>query len=663
MVKLKSAYDSYIVTKEAIMVNKTFKKLFEPLQIGNMQLKNRIALPPMGTAYAEEGGYVGQRTIDYYEARASGGAGLIIVEGTAPGVRCRGPHQLALGDDRYIPGWQELTKAIHKHGAKVAVQLHHAGMELRDGKYIQVSPSPVIVLSRMVGISGTPPHELTIDEIKEIVQWFADATKRAIEAGVDGAEIHGAHQYIVASFLSSATNKRQDTYGGSVENKARLLIEIIQAMRKAAGPDYPIWPRLNAEEYGFENGITLEETKQVVPMAVKAGANAIHVSAYAAGSYVTKAPLPDTTGLLVPLAEAVKNVTSVPVITVGRLDHEFGERVLEEGKADIIAIGRRLLADPELPNKAAEGRLNDIRPCIGCMECIERLGSQGQGVICTINAAAGKEREYRIQPATKAKRVVIVGAGPAGMEAARVAALRGHRVTLFEKEAKLGGQLNLAALPPNKQDIIPWINYLVNQLKKARVETRLNTEATQKLIIESKPDAVLLALGGIPILPTIPGVNRQNVVTALDVLSGRVNVGKNVVIIGGGLVGCETGYYLSKKGKKVVIIEVLKRMATEMGLMVRRRLMDGLRAEQVIMLTSAKCEEILECSVTVTTGEGKKETFPADTVILAVGYKANDDLLKALQGKVPAVYCIGDASQPQGIMEAIQDGYRTALSL
>jgi 2,4-dienoyl-CoA reductase-like NADH-dependent reductase (Old Yellow Enzyme family)/thioredoxin reductase len=645
------------------MTKRIFKKIFEPISIGKMQLKNRIALPPMGTGYAEEGGYVGQRTIDYYEARARGGAGLIITEGTAPSLQCRGGRQLTLGDDRYLPGWQELVKAIHRHGAKIAVQLHHAGMEIRDGNYVQVAPSAVIVPSRMIGISGQPPHELTTDEIGEIVRWFAEATKRAREAGIDAIEIHGAHQYIVASFLSSATNMRRDRYGGTVENKARFLIEIIQTMRAAVGPDYPIWPRINAQEYGFDNGITIEETKQVVPMAVKAGAQAIHVSAYAAGSYVTKAPLSDTPGQLVPLAEAVRKVTSVPVIAVGRLDHEFGEKVLEEGKADIIAMGRRLIADPELPNKVAKGRLDDIISCIGCMECIERIRTRGQGMSCTINAATGRERECQIQPATKRKSVVVVGGGPAGMEAARVAALSGHRVALLEKEPRLGGQLNLAALPPNKSDIVPWLNYLVGQLKKAGVKIRLNTEVTPELISNSQPDAVIIATGGIPLIPDIPGIGGRNVATAQDVLSAKTEAGEKVVIIGGGQVGCETGLYLAEKGKKVIIVEILKRMVSDMGPMVRRRLMDGLRQRQVIMLTNAKCEAITENGVTVTSAEGPKDTYPADTVVLAVGSAKNDSLLNELKGKVAEVYCIGDASQPQGIMEAVRDGYRVALSL
>ncbi len=653
------------------MVTARFKKVFEPTNIGQMRLKNRIVMPPMGTNYAEAGGAVSQRMLDYYEARARGGVGLIIVEGSAPSLRCnmslRGSpsYQASLGDDKFIPGWRKLTDAAHKYNAKIAIQIMHGTLENWDGKVVQVSPSPVIVPARVMGILGGPPHELTVEEIAERVKWFASAARRAREAGFDGVEVHGAHQYIVAAFLSSATNQRTDKYGGSVKNRTRFLVEILQAIKREVGPDFPVWVRFNAQEWGVENGITIEETKQMVPLVVEAGAQALHVSAYAAGSYITTAPIPDTPGFLVPLAEEVKKLTKVPVIAVGRLDLELGEKILEESKADLIAIGRRLFADPDLPNKVAEGRLGEVTSCIGCMECIERLAfdERGEGVTCVVNPALGRERAYQIKSVRKAKKVTVVGSGPAGMQTAIVAAQRGHNVTLFEKDEKLGGQLNIAALPPFKDDIFPWIKYLVNQVEKAGVEVKRNTDATAEIITKGHPDAVVIATGGTPVMPQILGIDKSNVVTAQDVLSGKAKAGQNVVIIGGGMVGCETGHYLAGQGKKVTIIEVLSRMASDMFFMTRRRLMDGLRSKKVTLLASATCEEIKEGSVLVNTAEGKKETIPADTVIIAVGYEANDRLYKALEGKVSEIYCIGNSSKPRRILEAVNEGYLTGLAL
>ncbi|MFC1904909.1 FAD-dependent oxidoreductase [Chloroflexota bacterium] len=636
-----------------------FKKLFEPGKIGQMQIKNRIVMAPMGTNYSSGKGYISQQIIDYYEERARGGVGLLIIEAVAVDFRCRRRfNELTLANDRYIPGLRRLAKVIHKHDARIAAQLIHRGQQARSVVTGQppVSPSPISLMG------GEIPRELAIDEIPEIVERFAATARRAKEAGCDGVEIHAAHGYLISQFLSSAANKRTDSYGGTLENRARFFIEITRAIREAVGPDYPVWCRLTAEEYGAEGGITLEETKQVARMAEEAGVEAINVTVYGYGEYA-QTTTPDKPGALLPMAAEIKKAVNIPVIAVGWLDPELGERVLEEGQADFICMGRRLLADPEIVIKASSCRLEDIRPCIGCLECMQSLTRNYEPLHCTVNASLGREKECGLKPAPKRKRVIVVGGGPAGLEAARVAALRGHQVVLLQKNNNLGGLLNLAALPPHKEPVSELINYLAKQVTKAGVEVRLGTEATAELIINHKPDVAIVATGATPSMPRIRGIDRPNVFTAVDILAGKAQAGKNVVIIGGGQVGCETGHLLASQGHMVTIVEMLRSMATDMVATIRRRLLNGLRENGVRLLNSIECDEITKSGLTITTKEGKPETILADTIVIAVGFEPRNELFQALRGMVPEFYNIGDSSQPAKILEAINSGARIGRAI
>jgi NADPH-dependent 2,4-dienoyl-CoA reductase/sulfur reductase-like enzyme len=503
-------------------------------------------------------------------------------------------------------------------------------------------------------------HELTIAEISEIVHLFATSAKRAVTAGCDGVEIHGAHGYLLCEFLSSAVNKRTDRYGGGVENKARFLLETIRAVRAAVGPDYPVWCRLTAQEYWVKDGITLEETRKVARMAQEAGADAIHVSGTTAQDTTNT---PETPGTLLPLATAVKKEVGVPVIAVGWLNPEIGERALEEGNADFIAFGRRLFADPEIADKASSGRTEDIRPCIGCLECMESMAHNYEPVRCAVNPALGKEARYRLKPARRKKRMIVLGGGPSGLEAARIAALRGHQVTLLEKEDKLGGQLNPAALPPYKEPISQFTTYLTRQAGKAEVEIRLNTEATVELIVENRPDVIVVATGAAPATLPIRGIDRPNVCTAVDILNGKSRAGKNVVMLGGGMVGCETGHFLAIRGHNVTIVEMMESMASDMVTTVRQRLLNRLAERNVRLLTNVVCEEIREDGLAISTPEKKRETIRAETIGIAVGFAANHKLLDSLRGMAPEIYCIGDAVQPARISDAIESGWRIGYAV
>lgn len=642
----------------------TFSHLFEPISIGSMTIKNRIVMAAMGTGFATADGLITRQGKAYYEARAKGGAGLVIVENVAVDFY-RGAHasnRPAIDSDFALPGLAELARAMKRHGAKAAIQLNHGGRQTQSktSGFQPVAPSPVAVPGGTSRAPGETPRELTIDEIHEITSLFVQAAVRARRAGFDGIELHAAHGYLLAQFLSPYSNRRQDQYGGSLEKRCRLLIEILRAIRESVGRDYPVWCRVTGREYGVEGGLTLDDARAIAGM-VNDLVDAIHVSTFGYGD-MTLVTFPDIPGQLLPLAAAIKKVVTVPVIAVGRLTPEVGEAAIKDGKADMIAIGRGFLCDPDIPRKLSAGKPEDIRPCIACFHCQDMVAGKGI-VACAVNGMVGKESEYVIKPAKEGRKIAVIGGGTAGMETARVLSLRGHEVVLFEKGDRLGGQLNLAILPPHKKERIePLIAYLVTQLNKVNVEVRLNVEANIEVIAKLQPAFVVLAAGAIPLIPQLPGIESDNVVTYADVLTGKVEAGHKVVIIGGGSIGCEIAEFLFERGKEVTVVEMLSQLAVDMGSRDRSRLLHRVTALPVNFITNARCIGVQKTGV-ITTCDNSEQAIPADTVVLAVGTRPNNGLYPLLKARGIETHLAGDCWHAGRIAGAIADGLRLGCAL
>ena len=637
------------------------KNLFSPISIGKVEIPNRLVVPAMVTVYCNEEGTATEKFTAYHEAKARGGWGLIITEDYAVDPKGRGfPNLPGLWNDGQIESHSRFTKRIHDIGAKIFAQIYHAGRQ--TGKAVigcqPVAPSP-IPCPNLQEI----PHELAEDEIREIVGEFGDCARRAREAGFDGIEIHGAHGYLIAQFMSLYSNKRVDAYGGDLMNRLRFPLEIISDIRLKAGDDFPIIFRISGDEM-VPGGRDMEDTTAISAILEGAGVDALHISAGVYGTYAITPPAAISHGWITGFAEEVKKVVDIPVITVGRItDPILAEAIIAGKKADLVAMGRASLADPELPNKAAAGKFSDINPCIGCMQgCIDMI-SQYQPAACLVNPTLGKEQEMKIEPADVKKKVFVAGGGPGGMEAAMVAARRGHEVHLFEKTGRLGGQYYTASIPPFKGEIAGFIAWQKKQLEDHRVSIHLNTELTETIVTEQKPDAVIVATGSIPVFPDFPGIKKENVVLALDVLEGKTPVGRKVVIIGGGTVGAETASHLANHGKDVTIVEMLPKLATDANALVRHFLLKDLADRKVQIHASSTVTAVSDDGLTIKR-EGREEKIgPFKTVVLAVGLKPLNDLQSKLEGKVTEIMTIGDAVRVGKALDAVKEGYLAGLEI
>jgi len=632
------------------------------MRIGKMEVSNRLVVPAMVMNFCNNDGTATEKYIAYHEAKAKGGWGLIITEDYAVDPRGKGFAGIpGLWNDDQIESHSKLPERVHKYGSKIVAQIYHAG---RQTNHFVIGAQPVAPSAIPCPANQEIPHELTKDEIRNIVEEFGDCALRAKKAGFDGVEVHGAHGYLIAQFMSPYSNKRTDEYGGSLLNRMRFPLEIISNIRAKAGNDFPILFRISGDEF-VPGGRTIEDTKAIAVLLEQAGVNAIHVSAGVYGSMqFIIPPAAVRHGWIADFAAEVKKVVSIPVITVGRInDPMMAETIIASGKADFVAIGRGSLADPELPNKAAAGKFDEINYCIGCLQgCVGNLFRGNPGG-CLVNPVTGRESEFILKPVDRKKKVFVAGGGPAGMEAARVAAQRGHEVHLYEKSDRLGGQYLIGAIPPNKGEVDMFLAWQQNQLKKYNVNVHFNTELTVQIVEKGAPDAVIVATGGEPIVPDIPGKDKPNVVDANDVLLGNVNVGHRVIVIGGGMVGSETADHLANHGKEVTIVEMLPEIAKDEEAAVRYFLMKDLQDNGVKIYVNAPVKKILDDGVISEIDGAEIKIGPADTIVMAIGAKSVNSLTKQLEGKVPQVLTVGDALKVRKALEAVEEGYRAGLAV
>jgi 2,4-dienoyl-CoA reductase-like NADH-dependent reductase (Old Yellow Enzyme family)/NADPH-dependent 2,4-dienoyl-CoA reductase/sulfur reductase-like enzyme len=633
-----------------------FSRMFEPIEIGKMTIRNRVIMPAMVTCFASDDGIVTDQLIGYYAKRAEGGVGLIIIEGTCidnPLGRAV-PNQLCIDDEKYIPGLKKLVNAVRSYGAKIAVQLHHAGPNTHLEGAKPVGPSPVPLAHRTNEI----PRELTKEEIKTIVNKFAVGAQRAQEAGFDAVELLCAHGYLLNRFLSPHANKRQDEYGGSGENRIRILNEIIDGIRTKAGKNFPILCKVPGDDY-VDGGIEIEESIAISSRLKEMGVNGITITGGSAEArFPHIAPMGYSKGWQAYLAKNVREKVNLPIAAMGKINcPRVIDDILKDGKVDLVTIGRGLIAEPELVVKTERNRVDQIIPCISCNHCLDRI-YEGKALRCSVNPLAGREYDTRIVPASRPRKVLVIGGGPAGMEASIMAASRGHKVVLLEKTDRLGGQLLLAAIPSDKEEITPFKDYLIGQLEEKKVEIRLNTTGTRQVVEKLNPEIVVSATGAFPIITLIPGSDMGNVVSAWEALRHPEKVADKVVVIGGGMVGCEVAGLLSRQGKEVTLVEQLDDVGLDIGFSTRKSEVEKLREAGVIIMTKTPVKKITKEGAAINEN-GNLRVLAAGTVVLAVGSRSDRALLEELESTKIEVRAAGDCLAPRRIVQATSQGFYT----
>lgn len=632
--------------------------LFSPITINNRQLRNRCIVPAMVMNLCEEDGSCTERFAAYHEAKAKGGFAMIITEDFAiTNVAGKGHQYIGgLWKDEHIPGFKEYTDRLHKWGALSIVQLHH------PGRQIGVIDADTPWAPSAIPCPFSPdmmPHEMTQAEIKLVVKQFGQAAARAKAAGFDGCELHGAHGYLIEEFMSPYSNKRTDEYGGDLCNRMRFALEIIHEVREQTGPDFIIGYKLSSDEW-VSGGLTIEDTKAYVPFLEEAGVDyfGVSVGVYRSGDQIIPSMYTEH-GWIANNAKEVKSVASVPVYAIGRInDTRVANAIIKSGKADMVAMGRQSIADPETPNKAKAGCFTDIRTCVGCLHgCDANVNLEKSGT-CELNPIIGheSEAEYQTVMTESPKKVLVIGAGPAGLEAAIGAAKCGHSVTVYDKDRWAGGKYRLASVPPCKGELGAFIVWQMHELKKLNVPVILNTDVTKELVDSVKPDVVIAATGTNPVVPKmIPGYDKDIVVLGTDVLSGKANTGHNVVVIGGGHAGAETANHIASYMKNVTIVELQEDIAMDEVDTPRNALLADLKKNGVRVCTSTSVQEIKDHSVIVS---GKyNEEIECDTVVISIGHKPNTVLADELKAAGYDVRVIGDAVSVGLVGPAVRAGY------